>query len=61
MKTVQQLRKQQKGATVIEYALIAALIAVAAIAAFTLVGEKVTDTMGAVGTELDKAAPAGTP
>lgn len=48
MKKVQELRNKQKGATVIEYALIAALISVAAIAAFGLVGNKVSNTMNAV-------------
>lgn len=61
MKKVQELRNKQKGATVIEYALIAALISVAAIVAFGLVGTKVKDTMTSVGTSLDKAATAPTP
>ena len=56
-----KLRRDEKGATVIEYALIAALISVAAIVAFGLVGTKVKDTMTSVGTSLDKAATAPTP
>lgn len=52
MKKVQELRNKQKGATVIEYALIAALISVAAIVAFNTVGGKVKTTMEGVGTAL---------
>jgi len=37
-----KLRKSEKGATAIEYGLIAALIAVAAIAAMTSVGSSLT-------------------
>ncbi|MDZ4296740.1 MAG: Flp family type IVb pilin [Moraxellaceae bacterium] len=48
MKKVQELRNKQKGATVIEYALIAALISVAAIVAFGLVGNKVGEVMNGV-------------
>ena len=40
-----KLRRDEKGATVIEYALIAALISVAAIAAFSALGGKVNSTM----------------
>ncbi len=56
MKKVQELRNKQKGATVIEYALIAALISVAAIVAFGLVGSKVNTTMESIGDSLDTAA-----
>ena len=38
MRTLMKLVKDESGVTAIEYALIAALIAVAAIAAFSLVG-----------------------
>lgn len=58
MKKVQELRNKQKGATVIEYALIAALISVAAIAAFTFVGGSVTNTMNSIGGKMEDA---GTP
>lgn len=56
MKTMQQLRKQQKGATVIEYALIAALISVVAIVAFQAVGGKVNTTMESVQSALPPTA-----
>lgn len=59
MKTVQQLRKQQKGATVIEYALIAALIAVVAIVGFRTLGERVDTTLKGVSEALPTPAPAG--
>jgi len=45
-------RKIQKGATVIEYALIAALVSVAAIVAFSAVGTKVNTTMSNVSTTM---------
>jgi pilus assembly protein Flp/PilA len=57
MKKVQELRNKQKGATVIEYALIAALISVAAIAAFSFVGGSVTNTMNGIGDAMENAAP----
>lgn len=59
MKKVQELRNKQKGATVIEYALIAALISVVAIAAFGLVGGKVKTTMESVNTALPPTATGG--
>jgi pilus assembly protein Flp/PilA len=44
--------KDQSGVTAIEYALIAALIAVAAIAAFTLVGTNLSNTFSYVASQL---------
>lgn len=46
------LVRDEKGATVIEYALIAALVAVVAIAGFTLVGTQVSTKMSQVGSAL---------
>jgi pilus assembly protein Flp/PilA len=46
------LIKNESGVTAIEYALIAALIAVAAIAAFTLVGTNLSNTFSYVATKL---------
>lgn len=57
MKKVQELRNKQKGATVIEYALIAALISVAAIAAFSFVGNSVQTTMNGIGGAMEDATP----
>ena len=44
MKFVRKMLKNEKGATAIEYGLIAALIAVAAIGAMTSLGGKLTNT-----------------
>ena len=44
--------KNEKGATAIEYGLIAALISVAIIIAVTLVGDELTKTFTKVGTTL---------
>ena len=46
------LIKHELGVTAIEYALIAALIAVAAIAAFTLVGTNLSNTFSYVASQL---------
>ena len=46
------LINNQSGVTAIEYALIAALIAVAAIAAFTLVGTNLSTTFSYVASQL---------
>ena len=47
-----KLLRNDKGATAIEYGLIAALIAVAAITAMTSVGSKLGDTFNNVSDEL---------
>ena len=46
------LIKDESGVTAIEYALIAALIAVAAIGAFTLVGTDLSQTFSTVASKL---------
>ena len=48
-----KLIKNEEGATAIEYGLIAALIAVAAIGALTSVGSKLTDTFTNVSSALN--------
>lgn len=48
MKFVRKMLKNEKGATAIEYGLIAALIAVAAIGAMTSLGGKLTNTFNKV-------------
>lgn len=59
MKKIQELltklRSDEKGATVIEYALIAALVAVVAIAGFRLVGNNVGSKMNAIGSAVGTA------
>ncbi|MCL6699699.1 Flp family type IVb pilin [Sphingomonas sp. NSE70-1] len=50
-----KLIKNEDGATAIEYGLIAALIAVAAIAAMGNIGDQLGDTFNDVATELSTA------
>ena len=50
--TLSNLWKNEDGATAIEYGLIAALIAVAAIAAMQLVGTSLTNTFNNVASKL---------
>jgi pilus assembly protein Flp/PilA len=50
--TLSKLLKNEDGATAIEYGLIAALIAVAAIAAMQLVGTSLTSTFNNVASKL---------
>ncbi len=54
MKNFVKMIKDSKGATAIEYGLIAALIAVAAISAMRGLGTQLTKTFGNVSTELSK-------
>lgn len=53
MKMFRKMLKNDKGATAIEYGLIAALIAVAAIGAMSSLGDKLTNTFNSVGANLD--------
>lgn len=55
MQIIKKLMKNEEGATAIEYGLIAALIAVAAIAALRTVGTELETTFNKVGTELQQA------
>ena len=52
MKFFRKLRRNEEGATAIEYGLIAALIAVAAITAMSSLGEQLSTTFNKVSTEL---------
>ncbi|MFV0623540.1 Flp family type IVb pilin [Sphingomonas sp. ac-8] len=52
MQKIRTFLKNSKGATAIEYGLIAALIAVAAITAMTTVGKRVTKTFDTAGSAL---------
>ena len=61
MKIFRKLLKNEKGATAIEYGLIAALIAVAAIAAMTSLGENLGDTFNEVSDSMAPAAATTTP
>jgi pilus assembly protein Flp/PilA len=53
MKSIRKFFKNNKGATAIEYGLIAALIAVAAIGAMSSLGTKLGTTFNSVSNELD--------
>lgn len=52
MKFLKKLRKNEEGATAIEYGLIAALIAVAAITAMQSLGGQLTTTFNKVSTSM---------
>ncbi|MBL4897583.1 MAG: Flp family type IVb pilin [Erythrobacter sp.] len=54
MKFFRKLRRNEEGATAIEYGLIAALIAVAAITAMSSLGTQLTNTFGEVTTAMSK-------
>lgn len=56
MKFLKNFRKDTQAATAIEYGLIAALIAVAAIAAMSAVGDGVTSAFSTAGASLTAAA-----
>lgn len=60
MKFLKQLKRDERGATAIEYGLIAALIAVAAITAMQSLGNQLSTTFNKVGTTLSSANTAGT-
>ncbi len=55
MKFVKSFLNNESGATAIEYGLIAALIAVAAIAAMSAIGNNLNTTFTSVSTNLTKA------
>jgi len=55
MKFINKLLRDEQGATAIEYGLIAALIAVAAITAMSTLGDSLTETFNGVTNELDDA------
>jgi pilus assembly protein Flp/PilA len=57
MKTFRKIFGNNKAATAIEYGLIAALIAVAAIAAMGTLGENLGDTFNTVADEMETTAP----
>jgi pilus assembly protein Flp/PilA len=55
MSFFRKLRKAEKGATAIEYGLIAALIAVAAIGAMGALGNSISNTMSNASTAMNNA------
>jgi pilus assembly protein Flp/PilA len=54
MKFIKKIFKKEDGATAIEYGLIAALIAVAAITAMTSLGTNLSSTFNKVATNINK-------
>ena len=52
IKTVVEQKESEKGASMLEYALMAALIAVVCIAAVTLLGQNASKTFSAVGSSM---------
>lgn len=52
IKLMKTLRKNEAGATAIEYGLIAALVSIVAIGALTTIGTNLTTTFTTVGTSL---------
>jgi pilus assembly protein Flp/PilA len=54
MKTIRKIFADKKGATAIEYGLIAALIAIAAITAMTSLGSQLKTTFGKATSEMAK-------
>ena len=56
-KFIRRLRKDDKGATAIEYGLIAALVSVAAIGALTTLGGSLTTMFTSVASTLDNSVP----
>ena len=56
MKILRKLMRNEKGATAIEYGLIAALIAVAAIAAMQNIGTELGNTFNVVANDMAVAA-----
>jgi pilus assembly protein Flp/PilA len=60
IKLLQKLRRDEEGATAIEYGLIAALISVAAIIAMQTIGESLSTLFTGVSTSMDDAVGTGT-
>jgi pilus assembly protein Flp/PilA len=57
VKKMLKFLKEEDGAALIEYVLLAALIAVAAIAAMTAVGDNSQNTLNAAANSMTQAAP----
>ncbi len=55
MKTIRKIFSDKKGATAIEYGLIAALIAVAAIAAMSGIGDQLNNTFNEVSSAMSNS------
>lgn len=55
MSFIRKFRRDEEGATAIEYGLIAALIAVAAVTAMGSLGNAISNTMDSAATEMNNA------
>jgi len=53
MRTVTQFMKDEQGADLIEYALLAGLISLAAVGALSTIGTSITGLFGKISTKLD--------
>ena len=58
-KLISLLRKDERGASLIEYVLLAALIGIAALVGMRAVGTQAENTLQNTATEMTTAAPAG--
>ncbi|RIY00952.1 Flp family type IVb pilin [Aureimonas flava] len=56
-KLIKRFRKNESGATAIEYGLIAALVGIAIITGASALGSSLSSTFSYIGTELDGARP----
>ena len=56
-KIIRKLRKSKRAATAIEYALIAALIGIAAVAAFQALGDSLTAIFSGISSSVSAAVP----
>ena len=56
LKIIQKLCKSKKGATAIEYGLIAALVSIAAIVAFQALGDALTSIFGGLASTVEGVA-----
>ncbi|WP_417455747.1 Flp family type IVb pilin [Kordiimonas sp.] len=61
MKLLTKFRRDEEGATAIEYGLIAALIAIALITALNTLGDSLSTKFGEVSTAVDEAGDADAP
>jgi pilus assembly protein Flp/PilA len=59
--TDDQTQRDEEGASLVEYALLVALIAIVCILAVTFLGERASDKFSSVGSSLDGSASGGSP
>ncbi|RMF11598.1 MAG: Flp family type IVb pilin [Alphaproteobacteria bacterium] len=59
IKLIKKLRKNEAGATAVEYGLIAALVTIAIVATLTSLGTEITNTFSGIGDDLSQASTSG--